>query len=102
MQPLTGKQRRSLRSLGQALRPVVVIGKEGTTSAIADAADEALSHGELIKIRMPAGPAAVRKATAEELAGRTEAICVGVVGRTALLYRRRDDPDSTSHVPLPE
>ena len=86
MDPLTGKQKRALRGLGQSLRPSILIGKEGATPGLVAATAEALARRELVKVRLPAGPAAARKALAEELAAAAEATCVGVVGRTALLY----------------
>jgi len=102
MTSLTGRQKRFLRGMGQALRPAVVVGKEGATPGIVAAATEALSRRELIKIRVPPGPAAARKAMARNLASRSLAACVGVVGRTALLYRPGETLDAECRIRLPE
>ena len=101
MTPLTGKQKRFLRGLGQSLRAGVLIGKEGVTEGVVSAADGALARHELVKVRMPAGPATVRKAVAEQLATGAGAACIGVVGRTALLYRPNDDLPDEARIDLP-
>ena len=87
MDPLTGKQKRFLRGLGQRLAPAVHVGKAGLSETIVSATDKALSHRELLKVRLPAEKPAARRQIARDLAEALDAHCVGVVGRTALLYR---------------
>ena len=85
MRELTGRQRRLLRSLGQRLSPAAVVGKGGLTDEAIGNVARLLAEHELIKVKLPEGP--VRKEVAAELAAAVDAACVGVVGRTALLYR---------------
>jgi RNA-binding protein len=101
-EPLTGKQIRHLRGLGQKLQPVVVVGKAGLTEGIVAATVEALDRRELIKVRLPVGPGPSRKAIAEELSHAAGAVCAGVVGRTALLYRPNAAGPDEQRVHLPE
>jgi RNA-binding protein len=85
---LTGKQRRYLRSLGHHLQPVVHVGKDGVTEGLVDATLEALEQHELIKIKLGES-AGDRHELAAALADKCAAELGGVLGRTALLYRRR-------------
>lgn len=90
---LTGAQRRHLRGLGHALKPVVRVGKNGVTEGVIEAAAVALDDHELIKLAISGLTAADRQADAEQLAEATGSHFVQLLGGTALLYRRRlDDP----------
>jgi RNA-binding protein len=90
---LTGKQRRHLRALGHHLDPVVQIGHEGVNDAVVRETDAQLAAHELIKVKIGESSPQPRHEAAELLASRTRAQVAQVLGRTALLYRRREkDP----------
>jgi RNA-binding protein len=90
---LTGKQRRHLRALGQQLTATLHVGHEGVSDAVVQQADAQLEAHELIKVRVGDNAPEDRHVTAEALAERTRAHLAQVIGRTALLYRRRQtDP----------
>ena len=91
MRDLTGKQRRHLRALGQRLTATLNVGHEGVSDAVVAQADAQLEAHELIKVRMSDNTPADRHETAEDLAARTRAHLAQVIGRTALLYRRRKE-----------
>ena len=101
MTNLTGKQRRFLRGLGQKLDPACIVGKAGLSEGAIENISLALSRHELIKIRLPGGPAKQRRDTAERLAQAAEAECVAVLGRTALLYRPSDQLGRDRRITLP-
>ena len=84
---LTGKQRRHLRALGHGLTPVVHIGKDGLTEAVARAVAQALADHELIKVKVLEGAPVDRKEAAAQLAEETGAELAQVLGRTFLLYK---------------
>lgn len=86
--PLTGRGVRHLRGLGHHLDPVVQVGKEGVTDAVAAATREQLLAHELIKVRVGTEAPIDRKDAGAELAARTGATLVQVLGRTLLLYKR--------------
>ena len=88
---LTGKQRRHLRALGHHLDPVVQVGHDGVNDAVVRETDSQLEAHELIKVRIGEGSPQGRHEAADLLAGRTQAQVAQVLGRTALLYRRRKD-----------
>lgn len=86
---MTGKQRRHLRALGQRLAATLHVGQEGVSEAVVRQAGAELASHELVKVRVGDNAPADRHATAAELARRTGAELAQVLGRTALLYRRR-------------
>jgi len=89
--PLTGKQKSHLRSLAHALKPVVQIGHQGLTAGVTTALEVALERHELIKVKV-SGEAEVE---ADELAPAiekaTHSQLAQIIGRTLVLYRRRDE-----------
>jgi RNA-binding protein len=90
---LTGKQRRHLRALGHPLRPLVLVGKEGVTDALAAAIDQALLDHELIKVKVGENAGVDRHDAADAIAEKTRSEVAQVLGNTVLLYRRRaEDP----------
>ncbi|HEY2993632.1 MAG TPA: ribosome assembly RNA-binding protein YhbY [Methylomirabilota bacterium] len=91
MRELTGKQRRHLRALGQRLTATLHVGHEGVSEAVVAQAEAQLETHELIKVRVSENAPDDRHATAEALAARTRAHLAQVIGRTALLYRRRKE-----------
>ncbi|MCE9574959.1 MAG: ribosome assembly RNA-binding protein YhbY [Deltaproteobacteria bacterium] len=88
---LTGKQRRHLRGLGHALRPVAQLGKDGVTDAFVNAVDDALVIHELIKIKLLETAPIDRHDAAEVVAARTSSEVAQVLGHTILLYRAHPD-----------
>lgn len=92
MKRLTGKQVRYLRGLGHHLQPVILIGKEALTPALLAAAEEALAHHELIKVKLQEGCLLERHEAAEELASALKAEIAQVLGKTILLYRPSEEP----------
>ena len=91
MDELTGRQRRHLRALGQRLAATLHVGHEGVSDAVVAQADAQLEIHELIKVRVGENAPADRHETAAQLASRTRAHLTQVIGRTALLYRRRSE-----------
>lgn len=86
--PLTGKQRRHLRSLGHHLEPIVQIGKQGLTDSVIAAVDEALARHELVKVRVGTECPEDRRDLAARLAPAVKGEVAQVLGRTLLVYRR--------------
>jgi RNA-binding protein len=94
MQPLSARARAHLKSLAHGLAPLVQVGGDGLTPAVARAATVALEDHELIKVKLGQAFEGEREAAALDLAGLTAAQVVQVIGRVVVLYRRRskDDP----------
>jgi len=93
---LSGAQRRALRAMGHHLKAVVQIGQGGITDGLVAATVVALQDHELIKISVGRECPVERKTAPGLLADATGAHVAQVVGRTALLYRRRFDEPSVA------
>ena len=87
---LNGKQRRHLRALGHHLNPVVLVGQAGVTEGVIAAVEQALKDHELIKIKINEGPDTRQEASAH-LAEATGSELVQLLGRTALLFKKRPE-----------
>ena len=88
---LTGKQKSFLRSMGMTMDPIVNIGKEGVTTTVVTAAQEAIKKRELIKVRVLQICFEEPRDAIETLADRSNANLVQVIGRNGLLFRRNFD-----------
>lgn len=91
---LKGKERRYLRGLGVALKPTVVVGKEGLSEAVLAAVESEIETRELVKVRLLDTVETPRKEFARELAERAGVELIQVLGRTVLLYRRNAEQPS--------
>jgi RNA-binding protein len=88
---LSDQQRRHLRGLAHALRPVIRLGGAGLTEAVAKETQRALHDHELIKVKAPSGDREARDALFSDLARRTGSVLVQRIGNVAVLYRPRAD-----------
>ncbi len=86
--PLPASATKFLKKRAHALRPVVMLGQNGLTEAVARELDGALDRHELVKVRLAAADAPARTAQLEALADGAGAEVVQRIGHTATLYRR--------------
>lgn len=84
---LTERQRRHLRRLGHALKPVIQIGDAGLTDPVAEETERALRDHELIKVKVRGADRDARDRMLESLASRTGSAIVQRIGHVAVLYR---------------
>jgi RNA-binding protein len=89
---LSGKQKRYLRGLGHALKPVIMVGKGEITAALLKETVDALAFHELIKVKILESCLLDRYVVAADLAVASGAEVAQVLGRTILLYRRAEEP----------
>jgi RNA-binding protein len=88
---LSEGQRRHLRGVAHALRPVIRLGSAGVTPAVAAETTRALHDHELIKVKAPGGDRAARDELFAALARQTGSALVQRIGNVAVLYRPRAD-----------
>lgn len=88
---LTGKQKSFLRSMGQKLEPVVMIGKEGVTPTVVQSAKDVIKKRELIKVRVLQNCDEVPEDAITVLAERVDCNLVQLIGRNGLLFKRNWD-----------
>lgn len=96
---LSGKQKRQLRGLGHELKPIVLVGQQGIDERVLAAITDAFTARELVKIKLLESYTGERHDTAKNLADKTGAELVQVLGRTILLYKKSAEAPG---IPLPE
>lgn len=84
---LTSKQRAMLRSMASTMDTIMQIGKGGVTETLVATVSDALEARELIKLRVLETCDLGVRGAAEELAERTGAEVVAVIGTKCILYR---------------
>lgn len=94
MQPLTSSQAKYLRGLAHGLNPVVFIGHKGITPAVLDSVHEALDAHELIKLKfIDFKDRHLKAGMAAEIEAKTDSRLAGLIGHTAIFYRRHPDAE---------
>ena len=88
---LSNAQKRYLRGLAHALKPVLLVGAKGVTPAVLAELGEVLEQHELVKVKVAAEDREARDAAIEALVTGVDAALVGRIGHVAILYRRRLD-----------
>ncbi len=97
---ITNNQRSFLRKRANALKPFVMIGKNGLTSTLIQVIDKTLEIHELVKLRFQ-DLQDKKEAITQEICDLTAAAQVDIIGNVVLLYRQNPDPSKRSLV-LPE
>ncbi|WP_201313140.1 ribosome assembly RNA-binding protein YhbY [Dyella sp. EPa41] len=88
---LSPSQRRYLRSLAHDLHPVILLGAKGATDAVVKELDLALSHHELVKVKLSGGDKEERQQQIDFLAEGTQSESVQQIGHIVVLFRRNED-----------
>lgn len=90
---ITTKQRAFLRGLGNAIEPVMQIGKEGLNDNSKEAIHGLLEARELVKIRVLNNCELKPKEMMKIVCGATGADPVQVIGGVIIIYRRSSKKD---------
>lgn len=85
---LSRTQKRYLRGLAHALKPVILVGTKGLSDNLLAELESALDHHELVKLRIAAEERDARDALATDIAARVGAETVQRIGHTLSLFRR--------------
>jgi RNA-binding protein len=70
---------------------VILLGAKGATPAVVKELDLALSHHELVKVKLSGGDKDEREAQITYLTEATRAESVQQIGHTVVLFRRNED-----------
>ena len=97
---ITTKQRAFLRGLGNALEPVMQIGKEGITDNVLNGVYLLLEARELVKVKVLKNCDMDAKEIANLLAQKLEEEVVQVIGSIFILYKKSTKKDF-KHIQLP-
>ena len=88
---LTSSQKRYLRGLAHAVKPIIQIGNKGITAAVTTEFSLALDHHELVKVRLAGEDRAARAEQITDLGAAAKAELVQSIGRVACFYRRNEE-----------
>lgn len=91
MQTLTTAEKREYKKRAHSLKPVVIIGQHGLSDPVLLEIDNALSHHELIKVRVNAENREQKQQIISRICTYQEAALVQIVGNIATLYRKKVD-----------
>ena len=97
---ITTKQRAFLRGLGNALEPVMQIGKEGATENVLTGAEQLLQARELVKFKVLNNCDSDAKELANEIAPMLGADVVQCIGNVFILYKK-STKKGFKHIQLP-
>jgi RNA-binding protein len=96
---ITEKQKRWLKKQVHHLKPVILVGQHGITEPVLAEIEIALSHHELLKIRVNAGDREERDAGIALIQERTQADLIARIGNVAAFYRA--NPQKRDPLPVP-
>ncbi len=92
MDKLTSAQKKFLKGKAHRLKPVVMVGKSGVTQNLIKLTKDSLAAHELIKVRFVEFKEE-KKRLAQEIAGKTNSIMIGMIGHVAILYRQNPNQE---------
>lgn len=94
MKKLEGFQRKYLRGLAHKAKPVVFIGQKGITETLNRSINDALTAHELIKVKYIDFKEKEKKTEIAGIIEKTHACeMVGMIGHTAIFFRRHPDEE---------
>ena len=88
---LSNRERRELKARAQLLKPLLKVGRDGLSPAFLQAADDALAHHGLIKVKFDEFKEQ-KKELGPKLAQSVRAELIMAVGHVVVLFRRKPDP----------
>ena len=88
---LSKKQVKFLRARCHQLKPVVMLGQKGLSEEVLNEIEIALTHHELIKIKLSVDDRELRKQMIVDICDKTKAEEVQSIGKTLSVYRANTD-----------
>ncbi len=88
---LSKKQIKFLRAKCQDLKAVIMMGQKGLTEEVLSEMDIALTHHELVKIKLAVDDRELRKQLIVEICDKTQSQEVQSIGKTLSIYRVNPD-----------
>ena len=89
--PLSKKQIKFLRARCHELKPVILMGQKGLTEEVLKEIDIALTHHELVKIKLSVDDRELRQQVSSEICEQTQSEEVQSIGKTLSVYRVNPD-----------
>ncbi|WP_273404470.1 ribosome assembly RNA-binding protein YhbY [Actinobacillus porcinus] len=92
---LSTKQKQYLKGLAHHLNPVVMLGGNGLTEGVLAEIDNALSHHELIKVKVAGADRETKQLIIDAIIRETQAETVQTIGHVVVLYRESEEKKIT-------
>lgn len=89
---LSTKQKQYLKGLAHHLNPVVMLGGAGLTEGVLAEIEQAISHHELIKVKIAGADRPTKQLIIDAIVRETQACAVQTIGHILVLYRPADEP----------
>lgn len=88
---LSNKQKQFLKGLAHSLKPIVQLGGNGLTEGVVAEINNALSHHELIKVKVPSDDRDEKALIMNAILGETGSVKVQAIGHTLVIYKASDE-----------
>ncbi|GLR70483.1 ribosome assembly RNA-binding protein YhbY [Agaribacter marinus] len=88
---LSNKQKQYLKGLAHNLKPVVQLGGNGLTEGVVAEIENALSHHELIKVKVPSDDREEKALIMDAIVGETKSTKVQTIGHVLVIYKASED-----------
>ena len=88
---ISESQKKYLRGLGHALKPLIMVGEAGLSESVRAEFESTLAHHELIKVSVRVGDRTLRDSIIKDLCDSSGAAMIQRVGNMALLYRENPE-----------
>ncbi len=88
---LSNKQKQYLKGLAHSLKPVIQLGNNGLTEGVLAEIENALSHHELIKIKVPTDDRDEKSLIMDAIIRESGAIKIQTIGHTMVMYKQSED-----------
>lgn len=98
---LSEPQKKHLRGLGHALKPVIIVADAGLSESLLAEFESTLSHHELVKVRVRVGDRASRDEIIEKMCSDSAANLIQRIGNVALMYRPNLNKKLEKRIRLP-
>ncbi len=87
MTKLTNNQKKFLRSCGNTLKPVVIIGQHGLSKSVLMELESTMTKHELLKIKIRSESRKDKQKIIDEIINITKAHLIQVIGNVIVIYR---------------
>lgn len=93
MTTLSAAEKKQLRAIAHNLNPIIIVGDKGVSEGLLEELDRALEQHELIKVKVASNDREFRAQAVTEMAEKTNATQVQIIGKIVVLLRRSKKPN---------
>jgi len=88
---LSNKQKQYLKGLAHTLKPVVQLGNNGLTEGVLAEIENALSHHELIKIKVASDDREEKSLIMDAIIRESGALKIQTIGHTMVMFKQSEE-----------